>query len=217
MKARNVKLPMPADFIEVQAGKSQREICAHYGASDRPVMRWLSEMPAEIIAARLKYRKELTAKNARIGNAAAAARRSKVEAPPMPDDFAGYAIRHGRDEASNYFGVTRATIAAWAAQVPNLTARRLAYVQQQAKHKIHAKRTQALGAYKVGGTLEMAKDHLRRYVSGNVFRAEVRYGPVKAGLIYVAGQPDPFLTPQQVIELAKRHGFQPDAWKALAA
>lgn len=230
--------PMPGDFREkAGAGMATKQLMRHYGAGAGVVQRWIREMggkprakqwsadaPApddfsryasiETVAQLVKRYGVGTKKVARWRrevDAASPPRPTRIT-KPMPEGFAMAAPNLTLAEICARFGIGRTTVKKWCAD---------AKVKPATPRRTYAGASSAMGRAKPAMTA-LNRDTSRAGQAADFLR---RFGPVvrcdEAGRYKPDGdhwrRGSTVLTADEVIARAVRNGWQPDAWKALAA
>lgn len=188
IRASKRQRPVPADFRIFGAKMALRELTAHYGCSTRTITRWRMETGTPM---------------ANLGPA-------KL---PVPDDFAQVAPTMTIADLCRHYGKVFDTVKGWTLMAG---VRAKAYTRGPRLIVGNAERTFAnarMISHRDDSRVGRAVDYLRRF--GPVVRcdAEVRYA--EKGDHYRRGCS--ILTGAEIIDRAERNGWQPDAWKELAA
>lgn len=198
--------PMPADFSAVAAGRSIRQLMGHYDSSARVISRWLGEAGIKLDTVR-------------------------CDARPVPDDFASLALTMTRNKLRVHYGCHRKTVARWLA-ITGLEPVPVGRKRDKEKRPAKARpapcrrhtaptRQRSYAGPKSAFTMTLprdssiegqAADHLRR--TGPVYRCTASGRANQAGEFWRYGVGMP-MTGDEMIERAKRRGFDPDAWQSL--
>lgn len=203
--------PVPDDFRSTAPGRSRKWLQSHYRAGGAVVERWLAQTGITLATHRL-------------------------DAKPCPADFARVAPSLTRTGLCRHYGVNREAIARWLTETGTTAATydnsapKPGHSREGCYHRLPLaeKRRRALrrndgyagpksafvGRLTHDDSLEgRAADHLRRLAA--VYRCNERGGADQAGNRWRYGLA--VLTGAELIERAVRHGFQPDAWRAIPA
>lgn len=231
--------PLPADFAEVaRAGASISEMRARYGAGTFVVNRWIAQIGGKPRAKRVLLPRSIPedfpihaatetvdqlmkrygcgtvaiARWRREALAAGTLTRSARDLKPLPDDFAAAAANLTDRDVLERYAISKPTLRKWCAKAgvvlrkaprippPNLGGMGRPKAAPFAAHRDHSRAGQAA-------------DYLRRY--GPVIRCKADGTFDPKGDHWRRGAA--ILTADEVIARARRNGWNPDAWKDLAA
>lgn len=230
--------PMPADFPEHAAsGPSVMDLMRHYRVGNSVVHRWINEVGGKPRAHRVLPPKpapvdfahfaaietvDLLMKRYSCGTALITRWRREVsgdgpkirpsrETKPMPDGFALVAANLTERELRERYGISKHTVHKWCARAavsPRKATRPVVSLGAMGRPK-----AAPMGQNRDTSRAGMAADFLRKF--GPVVRCDAtgRFNPT--GDHWRRGPS--VLCADEIIARALRNGWQPDAWKALAA
>lgn len=189
-KEGNVKRPCPDDFREVAPTMFVHDLRKHYRCSNEAMDRWIVE----------------TGVKAKCG---------LQERLPMPADFAENARRNGNESLIRIYGVSKKIVARWRQECG---VKSPLILTGNAGGLWSFKRDLPL-AQKVNrdGSLQArAADHLRPYYKPVVKVAYTDLAKSHPKDHYLVGRVG-VLSPDDMVALARKKGFDPDAWSQVAA
>lgn len=190
--------PMPTDLAELARNHSLSWLSRHYCAGKSTVQRWCAEAGVKPDPARCDRR-------------------------PIPGDFAALAPTMTMTALVRHYGTHHDTVARWAAEVgvepppyrrppPSATKpeptgyRRLSGTAKRSYIATHYH-------YRDVSLEGRAADHLRRWTF--VFRCTEGGAADREGEFWRYG--NRVMTGPELVERAKRHGFDPDEWRVVPA
>jgi transposase len=200
--------PVPDDFREVAPGKSSRSLAAHYGIAAVVISRWRDECgipPFERQKMGATFRKRNL---------------------PVPDDLAERAAEMGFVQLCVHYARNGKTVRRWLNEtgISPVLRRHKAMVRPVRRVPAIRKAKPTPGyvalpqpsriSLRKSGREEDAAQHLRRYFIG-VFHCDEDGRAKQDGTHWRCG--NAVLTGAELIERAVRKGFDPEAWKRLAA
>lgn len=191
------KRPIPEDFAQQAASKSQKELREHYSVSWEICRRWYKE-----------------------AGIPPAPRSVRPEYIPAPADFVEMCAKLYPAALARHYGVSHEKISRWIADTGALPrAYRRPKPQPIKRAKPSPKGRMALPAAPrqaaaPSGQEEEAAQFLRRFYPF-VFHCNERGGANLKGKFWRCG--NTVLTPEELIERAKRKGWNPSAWMEIAA
>lgn len=189
------KLPAPEDFAYHAAREINAELCERYGRSNSIIIRW-----RKIVGVRSP---------------------SPHAPKPVPENFAASAVGMTQSEAASHFGVSLETAKRWAA-VSGIRFQKYQPVSRPSAHlspRLRASFGQQIMAPRDTSMVGDAAHHLRRFFS-NIYKAEILPPKDRAklpdggrGMFIVSGRGA--MAASELIELAQKKGWNPDAWRTL--
>lgn len=238
----HLRRPVPADFAEVYGTMPRHELAAHYKCSNRKITEWAQELGVKnakrpVPADFAQRHAELTNKALRAHyqatsstitrwiREAGVSKQNVFKLPPDIDELvAGHsyitlaeALGCGRDALRNRIMRDRPDLHA----VIVATSRHLAAIAgAEARRKLIATRRIPISAPKIKVTratdnastqADLARAYLQRF--GPCYSAKFSAQPQRGGYFFKGLH----YTDQALIAEAKRRGWEPDAWRRLAA
>lgn len=181
------RLTAPADFAD-HAHLGNSQLADHYEVSTTTIYRWRKAT----------------------GNVLRRHGRPPGNKRPIPAEFADVAPRMTNSELCARFGVQRETIAKWA----RIVGVRLLVIRTPSRLSGTVMSAPLTNSNRDSSLAGRAADFLQRF--GPVYRCDATGAPKPNGTHWRRGNSDP-LTADEIIERAVAKGFDPDAWKRLAA
>lgn len=191
LQRRFGRLPLPRDFAEIAPKMTRRELMAHYDVSDGIITRWLNE-------ANVLPKPALPPQN------------QKRE---IPEGFAIDAQRIGLSLLAAIYGVGKELVRKWRLQL-GIKPPELNRPMQGRLYSV----SKTLSTPGIGmGEAATAAHYLRRFfpIVARVEYCDARLRKEHPKDHYVVGKLGVF-SPEQVIELARKHDWNPDAWRQVA-
>lgn len=233
--------PIPDDLRQVAAVKSGKTLIRHYGSSYATVQRWLKEagiascgrvlrpMPPDFAASApamsesgltKHYRTNIRTIRRWCREAGVSPRKGQVNVRPVaPADFADNAPAMTRLELARHYRSHHNTIVRWLRET-GVEARKHVPVPPKpiarpAAHRGFAgpKSTFVSRLHRDASLEGQAADHLRRFCA--VYRCTETGRADQRGSHWRYG--NAVLQPEELVERARWHGFDPEAWRRVAA